>query len=502
MRYSGILLHPTSLPGLHGIGDMGKASKDFIDMLHKLHVTHWQVLPLGPTGYGDSPYAARSAFAGNELLIDLGQLCEAGYLSLDDEPEFAAHYVDYAHVKAYKFPKLRSAAEQFLAHGTEQELLAFNRFCTKESWWLDDYALFQVLCEAFGDSRWFSMWDDDISKHETQAIKKWQTSHDKEIQLWKVLQYFFFTQWDEVKAYAHRKGVSIIGDLPIFVAADSADAWSHRELFKIDAQGNQTAQSGVPPDAFSADGQLWGNPVYNWPVHEADGFSWWIERMRMALRMNDMVRIDHFRGLQAYWEVPIEETTAKRGAWVTAPGEQLLSAMRNALGGLPVIAEDLGVITQEVDELRTSFQLPGMKILQFAFNKNKSGDLDAAHAYLPHNYEYGAVAYTGTHDNNTSRGWFDALDEGHRDMVRRYLQCPDEEVVWQMIRCIMASHAAYAIFPMQDILGLDASARMNTPSTCGAQNWSWRMAANMVHDDLLSRFSSFVQLYGRTGNVA
>lgn len=499
-RYCGVLMHPTSFPSPYGIGDLGDEAREFVDSMVQAGITIWQLLPLGPTGYGDSPYAARSSFAGNELLIDLRALMCDGFLEFEDlftVPAFNLDRVDYGAVRAWKEPLLMKAAAKFLSDAEPQDKADFDAFCEGNSWWLDDYALYQVLCSHYNDSRWFHTWDKDIAMRKPAALAKWTKEKAAEITPWKVLQYIFFKQWKALKKYANERSIRLVGDIPIFVAPDSVDAWSNRRLLKIDAKGNQKASSGVPPDGFSAEGQLWGNPVYDWPEHEKEHFAWWVRRMKAALELTDIVRIDHFRGFAAYWEVPAGETTAMNGKWVPAPGKELFIEMRRQLGdSLPVFAEDLGVITPDVEELRDSNGFPGMKVLQFAF-ECKNGKLDASNDYLPHNYGYNSVAYTGTHDNDTSRGWYDSLSTECKDAVRRYLECPDDQVVWQMIRVILMSHAKYAIFPLQDIIGLGAEARMNTPATCGTSNWSWRLRSEMLQQWMLDRMHAMIELYGR-----
>lgn len=496
-------MHPTSLPSAHGIGSFGDEAFAFVDMLKSAHITLWQILPLGPTGYGDSPYAARSTFAGNELLIDLKVLAYDGYLDLEDilsTPAFPPNRIDYGQVRAYKDPLLQKAADAFLAD-TEQEVVKdYQEFCAENAWWLDDYALYQVLCEVYNDSRWYEVWPQPLRLRDEKALAEAQHAYAKDIERFKALQYLFFQQYATVKTYANEQGVSIIGDIPIFVAPDSVDAWANRHLFKMDAQGKQRASSGVPPDAFSDDGQHWGNPVYDWKEHEKDGFAWWIQRIQKTLEVCDIIRIDHFRGFAAYWEIPQGESTAKNGTWKPSPGKKLFAALRKALGDeIPLIAEDLGVITPDVVELRDSNNLPGMKILQFAFGL-KDGKLDSTNAYLPHNCQYQSVIYTGTHDNNTTQGWYDALDEGTKDKVRRYLEAPDDQIVWQMIRVMLLSASKDAILPLQDLMGLGSEARMNVPSTVGMSNWSWRLESlRAVERWRLERLKAMIELYGREG---
>lgn len=495
-RYMGILLHPTSFYSPFGVGDLGDEAHSFIDIAAENKVKIWQILPLGPTGYGDSPYASRSTFAGNELLIDLKSLYLDGYLEIEDimVEDDGSLRVDYGSARAKKFPLLIKAAKEFLKKKDKD----FDKFLAEEAPWLDDYAIYQVLCDKFNDSRWFSAWPLELKNRDEKALEKVRKENKEDILVWKALQYFFFKQWLELKSYANEKNIKIIGDVPIFVAPDSVDAWTNRKLLKIDEDGNQEASSGVPPDAFSATGQLWGNPLYRWSEHEKTNFSWWISRIKATLRFCDLIRIDHFRGLSACWEVPSGEETAINGKWVKSPGKKLLNALKEELGDdLPIIAEDLGVITEDVVELRDSFNLPGMKILQFAFSFNEEGELDSDNAYLPHNIGPSSVVYTGTHDNNTTCGWYNELSDAEKDLVRRYFECPDDQVPWQMIRHAMMSNGKYCIIPMQDLLMLGSEARMNTPSTCGSSNWSWKMRKGEMEMANWPRLHYLIKLYGR-----
>ena len=497
-RKAGVLLHITSLPSDYGIGDLGENAYKFVDTLADSSVRLWQMLPVGPTGYGDSPYAARSAFAGNELMISPRQLYREGYLGIEDVLDKApqSERVDYGIARALKMPMLRRAALNFM-DSRKNDRKDYEAFIRKEAWWLDDYALFQVLADEYNDSRWFLSWPRELKMREEGAIRNKKEEKAEEIEVYKILQYFFYKQFMALKLYANERSVSLIGDIPIFVAGDSSDAWAKRELLKIDENGEQEASSGVPPDAFSADGQLWGNPLYRWEEHIKTGFRWWIDRFKKNLELFDIVRVDHFRGFESYWEVPKGETTAKNGKWVKSPGQQLFDALKSELGdNLPIIAEDLGVITPEVEELRVKNGFPGMKILQFAF-AFEDGEWQTDNPYLPHNAEKLSVAYTGTHDNNTTKGWYDELDDGMKDYVRRYFECGDEEVLWRMIRSLMASPSMYAIFPMQDILGLGADARMNVPSTCGTSNWSWKMKTEDVSSPSFQGIKYYAHLYGR-----
>ncbi len=488
-------MHITSLPSDYGVGDLGENAYRFVDALNANSVKLWQVLPLGPTGYGDSPYAARSAFAGNELMISLRELYRAGYLEIDEIMRKAPESVrvDYGVARNIRMPLLRRAAKRFLSEKSK----AFEAFAQSESWWLDDYALFQALTDRYNDSRWFLAWPKELRNREPEAMGKAREELREEVDIYKVLQFFFRTQYMKLKEYANSKDVEIIGDIPIFIAPDSSDAWAERHLLKIDQDGQQEASSGVPPDAFSATGQLWGNPLYRWEEHQRTGFRWWISRFRENLRLFDIVRVDHFRGFEACWEVPAGDETAENGQWVRSPGQELFDAVRAELGpDLPIIAEDLGVITPEVEALRDGNGFPGMRILQFAFGFEGS-DWQTGNAYLPHNYIPNTVVYTGTHDNNTTRGWYKELDDGMKDYVRRYFECSDDEIVWRMIRAGMASVARYAIFPMQDILGLDESARMNVPATCGSSNWSWKMKAEDIETPSWAGIKYYAKLYNR-----
>ena len=513
-RFAGILLHPTSLPGRFGIGDLGYEAYRFVDYLESSSIRLWQILPLGPTGYGNSPYSARSTFAGNELLISPDILVMRGYLTeAEVEPcrrpltgsgssdRSERERVDFGKVESWKLPMLKHAAERFLSTDDPAERKAYTEFCKEQSYWLDDYALYAVLCEHYGDSRWFSEWDADIGYREPKAIAAWTARFTHGIEVRKILQFFFFRQGMALKAYASERNVGRIGDIPIFVAADSVDCWVNLRLFKTDAKGRFSVQSGVPPDFFSSTGQLCGTPIYDWKQMKEEDFTWWVQRVRDALTQTDIIRIDHFRGLESYWEVPIEATTAIDGAWVISPGQELFDTLRKEIGEIRIIAEDLGVITPEVEALRDRYEFPGMKIFQFAFDFAPDGDINASNAFLPHNYDYNCVAYTGTHDNDTTYGWYRSLPDTYRDLVRRYLARSDEDIVWSMMRQLMASCAKYAIFPMQDLLGLAEDSRMNRPSTVGESNWSWQMLLSDLDPFISARFSEMVRIYRRDGSI-
>ncbi|MBN1993516.1 MAG: 4-alpha-glucanotransferase [Anaerolineae bacterium] len=507
-RSSGILLHPTSFPGPYGLGDLGQSAYAFIDFLVRAKQSLWQVLPLGPTGYGDSPYASFSSFAGNPLLISLDRLATSGDLveaDLAGKPDFLLDQVDYGRVIQWKTPLLEKAARNFLSYAAAERRNDFDAFCAEHSGWLDDFALFMVVKDHFDQkareagvfgAMWNTYWDKDIALRQPRAMARWQKEHAGAIAVKKVQQYYFFEQWGALRRYANERGVKIIGDIPIFVAPDSVDVWANRELFHLDKKGQPTVVAGVPPDYFSETGQLWGNPLYNWQAMARQNYQWWIDRLAATLRLVDIIRIDHFRGFEAYWEIPAGEKTAVKGQWVKAPGMELFKTAKAALGELTILAEDLGVITPAVEALRDHFAFPGMKILQFAFDSKEAGDLNASNAFLPHNYGRNAVVYTGTHDNDTTLGWYRQRTPEEKDLIRRYLARDDHDIVWDFIRLAMASSARYAIIPLQDVLNLDTDARMNTPSTLGG-NWDWRYRPEALNQWGSDRLRELVDLYGR-----
>ncbi len=500
-RKTGVLLHITSLPSQYGVGDMGDEAYLFIDTISSNGISLWQMLPPGPTGFGDSPYAARSAFAGNELFISPKALYIDGLLELEDVLVKApgSDRVDYGEARRIKMPLLFKAASAFLSSADKKAKSEYKAFREKNGWWLEDYALFQALCARYNDSRWFSCWPEELRKRDEKALKKALKEEKETVEIYSVLQYFFFSQWAKMKAYANEKGVDIIGDIPIFVASDSVDAWTNTSLLEFDENGCQKAAAGVPPDAFSTTGQLWGNPLYNWQKMAEDGYSWWIKRIRSSLELSDIIRIDHFRGFEAYWRVPSGETTAVNGKWVKGPGQKFFDAVKKELGdNLPIIAEDLGVITEGVEKLRDRNNFPGMKIMQFAFGFDENGEFDTTNDYLLHNCIRSSVAYTGTHDNNTTVGWYRALDDRTKDIVRRYFECGDDEVLWKMMRALMMGPSMYVIFPLQDILGLGEEARMNVPSTCGTSNWSWKMKKEDLTSSCFEGIKYYSKLFGRS----
>jgi len=495
-RASGILLHPTSLPSRFGIGDLGSEAYRFIDFLVASEQTIWQILPLGPVGYGNSPYMCYSAMAGNPLLIDLDSLCRQNLLTIDEiayPPSFPLDRVDYDRVHSYKMPLLRNAYERFQASATPEQTAAFQTFCQNTASWLDDYALYVAFKHHFDNLGWFE-WPEPIAKRDPTELANWRGQLVDEIDFCRYLQYEFHAQWSALKRYANDRGIEIFGDIPIYVAQDSADVWAHSEIFCLDPETGLPAEmSGVPPDYFSETGQLWGNPVYKWDVLQKTGFNWWIQRFQAILEYVDLIRIDHFRGFESYWSVPGGEETAMNGVWVDAPGREFFLKLREELGELPIIAEDLGIITPEVEALRDEFGFPGMKILHFAFDSGRDNP------YLPYNYRTpNSVVYTGTHDNNTTIGWYEERGEDQNQWVWNYLGCSrGEGVNWDLIRLALASVADRAIFPMQDLLGLGADARMNAPGKATG-NWDWQMRPDVLGEDLIGRLRFYTSIYGRS----
>ncbi|HEY5907226.1 MAG TPA: 4-alpha-glucanotransferase [Vicinamibacteria bacterium] len=502
-RTAGILLHPTSLPGPYGIGDLGPECFRFLDFLAAAGQGLWQVLPLGPTGYGDSPYQCFSAFAGNPLLISLDALAEDGLLSKADlakRPAFPAKTVDFGAVIAWKRPLLDKAFAAFEKKKSGAQAEAFETFITREAGWLDDFALFMAMKESH-DGRAWPAWEDELVQRDAAALARAREAHGSRVRAVAFFQYLFFEHWAKVRKAAHERGIRILGDIPIFVSHDSADVWSHPELFHLSADGSAAKVAGVPPDYFSATGQLWGNPLYRWDVLARDGYAWWIDRFRGTLRLVDLVRLDHFRGFEAYWEIPGGEPTAVNGHWVKGPGAEFFLALERGLGQLPVVAEDLGVITPEVAALRDRFGLPGMAILQFAW-----GSDDQANDFLPYNYPRNKVVYTGGHDNDTTVGWWtagvgdstrsEAEVARERDFCLRYLGSDGREIHWDFIRAVLASVADTAVVPVQDLLGLGNEARMNLPGRLGG-NWLFRYEAGALDEAVTQRLRGMTQTYGR-----
>jgi 4-alpha-glucanotransferase len=494
-RSSGILLHPTSLPGRFGIGDLGEAAYRFVDFLAESGQSWWQVMPLGPTGYGDSPYQSFSAFAGNPLLLSVEWLASDGLIdeaALDEVPRFPNDRVDFGAVQEWKMGLLRVAYERFKESAPAEEHQRYVAFVEQNRYWLEDYALFIALKKHFNKP--WNEWDADIRGYQPHAVAQWREQLANEVALERLLQYLFWKQWTSLKNYATAKRVGIIGDLPIFVAYDSADVWAHADLFYLDDAGNPTVVAGVPPDYFSETGQRWGNPLYRWDRLTQRGFDWWIARLQVAFQQFDVVRLDHFRGFEAYWEIPASEETAMNGRWVRAPGQALFSAVRHHLGDVAIIAENLGLITPEVEALRKQFEFPGMRVLQFAF------DGDPANPHLPHNYRVNTVVYTGTHDNDTTLGWWETQSNDVQYEVLRYLgrhHLPPLRMVPQLIRQSFRSIAAVAIVPMQDLLNLGSTSRMNTPGAASG-NWAWRFEHQQLTGHLSRWLFEMTKLYGRT----
>lgn len=491
VRSSGILLHPTSLPGPYGIGDFGDAAFHFIDFLATAGQTVWQVLPLGPTGYGDSPYSAFSAFAGNPLLISPLQLVAIGDLSAEEitctpRPE---GQTDYGFAAEFKGRLLPLAAQRFSAQGSSARHAAFAEYCAAEASWLEDYALFRALRADLLHRHW-RQWPNGLRDRDPSVLAEARLRLADALHAERYAQFAFHEQWSALKAYATDRNIRILGDIPIFVADDSADVWAHRQLFQLDAQGAPLRVAGVPPDYFSASGQRWGNPLYDWDRMQADGFNWWIARLRRNLALYDAIRIDHFRGFEASWSIPADEPTAINGHWEKVPGVELFQATSALLGKLPVIAEDLGVITPEVEALRDRFGFPGMKILQFAF-----GDA-AENPYLPHNYVRDCVVYTGTHDNDTTVGWWNQLTKAERSAVACYLGHEPENPAQALMRLAAASVAELCIFPLQDALSLDHEARFNLPGDPHG-NWRWRLDPAAPLNDAAGFLAELAHTYGR-----
>jgi 4-alpha-glucanotransferase len=491
-RASGVLLHPTSLPGPHGSGDLGRSAHRFVDWLAVAGQRLWQVLPIGEVGSGNSPYMSPSSFAGNVLLIDLHRLLAEGWLDpehLDPVAGLQETRVDYPQVRAFRMQRLHQAGASFFARHRDPRHEDFDRFCEAERGWLDDYALFMALAlDAHGRS--WNEWDPALVRREPAALRT--AAHDRhdEVRFWKFCQWNFRRQWNDLRAHAHRRGIRIVGDLPIFPALHSAEVWANQELFELNEQGRPLVIAGVPPDYFSATGQRWGNPLYRWPEHERRGFAWWVERLRALIGLVDIVRIDHFRGFAAHWEIPASEGTAINGRWCPGPGARLFDALTAALGKLPVIAEDLGVVTDDVVELRRRFELPGMHVLQFAF-----GD-DARNPHLPHRCTPDAVIYTGTHDNDTAVGWWRSASPREQRFAKLYLGTDGHEIHWDLIRAASSSVAEFSVVPLQDVLGLDGAHRLNRPGIASGC-WEWRMSWSQIRPEHAERLAGLSSVHGR-----
>ncbi len=507
-RCSGILLHPTALPGPFGIGDFGPSAYDFIEFLKETDQQLWQVLPLNHTGFGNSPYMCLSAYAGSPALVSLQLLAKEGLLDPGEiarPPAFPAQYIDFGWALGYKMPFLMKAFSNFKNRYTDKLPDEFYAFIESNAFWLEDYALFAALKDFHHGLPW-TQWERDARVRNPDALAGWRNRLMDEIRFWMFVQYLFFKQWASVREYCRAAGIRIIGDIPLYVAHDSAEVWSKPELFQLDAQGQPLVIAGVPPDYFSSTGQRWGNPIYRWDRMADEGYDWWIDRFRINLLLVDVLRLDHFRGFEAYWEIPADEPTAVNGRWVKGPGAKLFKAVEAKLGKIEIIAEDLGVITPEVDILRDRLGYPGMRILQMAFgNDPKAGD------YRPHNYTRNCVCYTATHDHNTTLGWFTAAPgtqttqsheeiRSERSAVLQYLNTDGSEIHWDFIRMAIASVADTAIFPLQDVLGLPSAARMNLPGTSQG-NWQWRFESGMLTAEIRDRLKTLTGIYGRAARL-
>lgn len=490
MRKSGVLLPVSSIPSKYGIGTFSKQAYEFIDSLEKAGQSYWQILPLGPTGYGDSPYQSFSTFAGNPYYIDLEELIDEGYLTRSDcdKCDFGDNdeYVDYEKIYFSRFKVLKIA----FRNSNIEKQADYQAFVKDNSYWLDDYALYMAVKNSFDGVSW-SEWDEDIKLRKPAALKRYREKYAEEVAFFKFQQYLFAKQWFALKEYANSKQIQIIGDIPIYVAFDSADTWANPELFQLDDTLTPIAVAGCPPDAFSATGQLWGNPLYRWDYHRKTDFAWWMRRIAYCYKLYDVVRIDHFRGFDEYYSIPFGAETAEFGHWEKGPGYEIFKTMKTKLGNKAVIAEDLGFLTKSVINLVKKTGYPGMKILQFAFDSREESD------YLPHNYAANSIVYTGTHDNDTTIGWYSGLSRKDKKFAKEYLNIrSNKDIQWQFIRAAMASVSETCIIPMQDYLGLGAEARINIPSTLGT-NWKWRMLEGAFTDELAQRIYDMSKLYGR-----
>jgi 4-alpha-glucanotransferase len=492
-RSSGILLHPTSLPGPHGSGDLGPGAYHFVDWLCVAGQQLWQMLPLGPVGYGNSPYMGLSAFAGNPMLIDLQELVTRGWLDaaeLQHVPACNPQRIDYAGMIPFRSEKLLAAADGFFKHATDPDRKAFDKFCVEQKAWLEEYALFMALNDKYRQKVW-SGWDSDVAHRNLTALKKAKSTLASQVEFHKFTQWCFMRQWKNLKKYANEKGIRLVGDIPIFVAHHSADVWSNPGSFYLDSKRDPTVVAGVPPDYFSETGQRWGNPLYRWDVMKKDRYAWWIKRFQASFDLVDILRIDHFRGFVGYWEIPATEKTAVKGRWVKGPRESLFDAVEKKLGVLPIIAEDLGLITPDVITLRDRYMFPGMKVLHFAFSDGPDN------SFLPHHYHENSVVYTGTHDNDTTVGWFKNATPQERSFLTKYVKTDGREIHWDLIRLAMQSVAAMSIFPLQDILGLESGDRMNLPGTTKG-NWEWRFSWDQVNPTHAARLYEETAIASRT----
>lgn len=492
-RSSGLLLHPTSLPGPYGIGDLGKSAYQWIDFMVNAGQTIWQILPLGPTGYGNSPYQATSVFAGNPLLLDLEDLAARDLIpgeALEHHRAFPDHRVDFPAVIDWKLPLVLSTRERFHERADADTRSRYAAYCEENgARWLNDYALFMSIKNRQGGASWTD-WPEPLRLRHPEAVAAAEADLADDIESHKVVQFLFFEQWSRLRAYANEKGVAIMGDIPIYVTYDSAEVWGNQDRFALDGEGKPTEVAGVPPDYFSETGQLWGNPLYRWDRMAENDFAWWVERIRVTTTFVDWVRIDHFRGFEAFWAVPFGEETAMNGTWKKAPGVALFETIRRELGDLPIVVEDLGFITREVRELRDRFGFPGMKILQFAFGG------DPSEPFLPHNYDPNCIVYTGSHDNDTTLGWFNSAPENEREFCLRYLGGHQEDITQSLVRLAMGSTAILCIFPVQDVLSLGPDARMNRPGQPDG-NWEWRLQPGQLESRHADRMADLAHMFNR-----
>lgn len=493
MRASGILMPVFSLPSQYGIGCFSKEAYDFADQLEAAGQRFWQILPLGPTSYGDSPYQSFSTFAGNPYFIDLESLVQEGLLAQADceACDFGSNagLVDYEKIYRSRFQVLEQACRNSGIAGDAD----FHRFERENAFWLEDYALYMAVKHRFGEASW-TQWDDDIRLREPEAMQRYETMLEKEIEFYKFIQYTFARQWKKLKAYVNGKGIRIIGDIPIYVAPDSADSWSRPELFQFDGNRNPVAVAGCPPDAFSKTGQLWGNPLYDWDYHRKTGYAWWIQRIAYCHQLYDVVRVDHFRGFDEYYSIPFGARTAEHGVWRKGPGFELFQELSRTVKQLNIIAEDLGFITDSVRELVRKTGFPGMKVLEFAFDSREKSD------YMPYHYDHNCVVYTGTHDNDTVKGWYRTINARDRALAVHYIgntKVKEKQIHWEIIRLALSSVADLAVIPIQDYLGLGSKARINTPSTLGG-NWQWRLKKGQITPGLLKKIAKMTDLYGRS----
>lgn len=490
-RATGILLHPTSLPSRGGIGDFGPAAYEFVDFLAAARQGLWQVLPLGPVGYGNSPYSSTSAFAGNPFLVSLERLADRGWIEHAELSQLPVQVgpVNYDEVRSHKLPLLQKAARTFLAHAPQSHRDRFNRFCSENDWWLESFVLFDVLRKEHKRDNW-SHWPKELARREPDAIARIRQEFAEDLDIDRVIQFAFWEQWHALRSYCASRRIRITGDIAIFVNYDSADVWSHPELFRLNDSLECEVVSGVPPDAFSATGQRWGNPLYRWDTMRERGYDWWVKRMRWSTQTCDYIRLDHFRGFEQFWEIPANEPTAIHGRWVDGPKDHIFQRLNEALGGLPFFAEDLGYITPEVHALRERLQIPGMAVLQFGFNN------PGAHIYLPHRLTPNSVIYTGTHDNDTTLGWWNSIDDAERRFAEAYLGNSSEGISWAFIRAAQASVATLSVVPLQDILGLGSEARMNTPSLPDG-NWRWRYTPGALTREAADRLALLAEVTDR-----